>query len=64
MESKEQYKQTNKTETDSGTENRLMVARGDGGGRWGEKDKRMEKYRLVVTEQSWGWKVHHREYSQ
>lgn len=33
MESKEKTKQTNKTERDSDTENKLMLARGEGG--WG-----------------------------
>ena len=41
-----------------------MVARWDGGGRMSEKVKGMKKYKLVVTEQSWGYKVQHREYSQ
>ena len=47
-----------------GTENRLMVATWEGG--WGsdEKGEGIEEYRLVVTKQSWGCKVQHREYSQ
>ena len=34
------------------TENRLMVARGEGCGEPGEEGKRTEKYRLVVTDES------------
>ena len=44
------------------TENILMVARGERGWRLGEKGGGIEKYRLVVTEQSWGREVQHREY--
>ena len=30
----------------------------------GEEDEGIQKYQLVVSEQSWGCKVEHREYSQ
>ena len=36
------------------TENRLMVARGEGRWELGGKAEGTEEYRLVVTEQSWG----------
>ena len=44
--------------------NRLTVAREKGVGRLGEKGEGTKKYKLVVTEQSWGRKVQHRAYSQ
>ena len=47
-----------------GTKNRLMGADGRGVGGLCEKGEGIERYRLVVTEQSWGCKVQHREYSQ
>ena len=50
MESKEQSKQANKTQTDSDTENRLMVAREEGIEGQGEKGKGIKKHKLVVTE--------------
>ena len=46
------------------TENISTVARWQGVGRIGEKGEGIKKYKLVVTEQSWGCKVQHREYSQ
>ena len=64
MESKEQSKQANKTQTDSDTENRLMVARGEGVGGLGEKGEGIKKSKLVVTEQTQGCKVQHKEYNQ
>ena len=33
-------------------------------GGMGEKGEGIKKYKLVATEQSWGWKVQHGEYSQ
>ena len=45
------------------TENRLMVARGEGVGGLGEKGEGIKKSKLVVTEQTQGCKVQHREYS-
>ena len=44
--------------------NRLVVARGERVGGLGEKGEGTEKYRQVVTEQSWGYKVQHRKYIQ
>ena len=43
------------------TENRLMVAKWERIWRLGEKGERIDKYRLVVTKQSWGCKVQHKE---
>ena len=45
MESKEHNKQTKQRII----ENRLMVTRREGVGGLGEKDKKIKKYRLVVT---------------
>ena len=44
-------------------ESRLVAARGEGA--WGTEGKGegIKRCRLVVTEQSWGCKVQHREYS-
>ena len=41
-----------------------MVARQEAGGisGWAKKNEEIKKYKLVVTEQSQGWKVQHREY--
>ena len=61
MEPKKQNKQTRRTETESDTENMLMAATWEEVGRIGEKAERMKKYKLVVTEWSWGCKVQHRE---
>ena len=42
-----------------------MVAREGGGvGELGGNGERIKKYVLVVTEQSWGRKVQHKEHSQ
>lgn len=41
-----------------------MVARGEAGLGGDEKCKEIKKYRLVVTKQSQGCGVQHREYSQ
>ena len=40
-----------------------MVARGEGVGGLGEKGEGIKKSKLVVTEQTQGCKVQHREYS-
>ena len=48
VESKEQNEWTNTIETDSDTENRLMVAN-EGEGSWGEKGEGIKKSKLVVT---------------
>ena len=61
MEPKEQTKQINKTERDPGRG--PTVAEG-GVGELGEKGERTRKYRLVVTEQSWGSKAQHGKCSQ
>ena len=46
------------------TENRLLVARWEGGcGEVGEKDKWIKKCKLAFTSQSQGCKVQPREYS-
>ena len=45
-------------------ENILMVARLEGYNRMGVKGEESKKYKLVATEQSWGCKVQHMEYSQ
>ena len=44
------------------TENTLTAARWEGVGRLGGKGERIKKYKLVVTEQSWGCKVQQREH--
>ena len=41
-----------------------MVARGKEVGGLSEKGKGIRKYKLVVTDQSWGRKVHQRECRQ
>ena len=41
-----------------------IVARGEGAWGLGGKGEGSEKYRLVVTKESWGCKVQHRKYSQ
>ena len=46
------------------TENSVMVARGEWGWGVGERGEGIKKYKLAVTELSWGCKVQHREYSQ
>ena len=46
------------------TENILTVARWVGRCEMGEKGEGIKKYKLVVTEQSQGYKSKHREYSQ
>ena len=46
------------------SENRPMVARGEGVGGLGVRGEGIEKYRLVVTEQARGCKVQHGKYSQ
>ena len=45
------------------TENILTVARWEGVGEMGVKGEGIKKHKLEVTEQSWGCKVQHREYS-
>ena len=65
VESKEQNKPRNKSETDLDTESGLVVARPEGWvGELGERSEGTEKCRLTVTEQSRGCKAQHREYSQ
>ena len=55
VKSKEHNKWTNKNGNRLiDTENRLIVARGEEFGRVGEKGEGIKKYKLVVTEQSWG----------
>ena len=46
------------------TENRLRIAGGRGVGELGEKGEGFQKYKMVVTKQSQGCKVQHREDSQ
>ena len=46
------------------TENILTVARWEGACGLGEKGEGIKGYTLVITDQSWGRKVQHREYSQ
>ena len=40
-----------------------MVARLEGYNRMGVKGEESKKYKLVATEQSWGYNVQHRAYS-
>ena len=43
------------------TENRLVIFRGRGGwGGWVKRGEGSEKYRLVVTKESWGCQLEHR----
>ena len=46
------------------TGNILMIARWEGHWRAGGKGERIQKYKLVVTEQSWKCNFQHREGSQ
>ena len=67
---KARFKKKNKTSSRQNRtrlidrENRLMVARGEGLWKLGEKGEGVEKYRMVVTEWPWRCQVQHREYSQ
>ena len=54
--------QTNKTETVSHPENRLMVVRCGGFGGLRDKGEGVKKNKLVAK-QSWGRKAQHREHS-
>ena len=45
------------------TENKLIISRWEGNWGLGEKCEGIKKYKLVVTKQSWGCKVQHKEYS-
>ena len=45
------------------TEHRLTVARGEGAGGLGEKGEGIEKCRLIITKQSLGQEVPHKEQS-
>ena len=44
------------------TENDLMVARWEGNKGYEQKSEGIKKYKLVVTEKSWGHKIQHRKY--
>ena len=63
IESKKQNKQVEWKPTQRHREHFDGCQMGGGAGD-GEKGEGIQKHKLVVTEQSWGCKVQHREYSQ
>ena len=58
------YNQSKLKQTHRHRQRGLVVASGEGGGGMGKKGKGVEKYKLIVTKESWGIKVQHKEYSQ
>ena len=64
VESKEQYKQTEQKQTHRYRGQMDGVTRGEGGWETGWKGEGDNKYKLVVTKQSWECKVQHRESRQ